>query len=105
MDRRGTRQLLFGKQTGSRQAHQSFPSQARLWQPFTLPDHCFDYSPPMQQGFNVLLDGRVLRTPARHELVLPNKGLALAIAAEWQWQVSGTAAARTIRLPAAKRPL
>jgi hypothetical protein len=34
-----------------------------------------------------MLDGRKLQTPARHALVLPTRALALAVAAEWQWQV------------------
>lgn len=35
--------------------------------------------------FHVTLDGRVLRTPARNKLLLPH-GLALAVAAEWEYQ-------------------
>ena len=34
----------------------------------------------------VLLDGRTLRTPARNPLALPSLPLALAVAAEWEWQ-------------------
>lgn len=34
----------------------------------------------------VLLDGRTLRTPARNPLSLPSLPLALAVAAEWEWQ-------------------
>ena len=34
----------------------------------------------------VLLDGRTLRTPARNALSLPSLPLALAVAAEWEWQ-------------------
>jgi chaperone required for assembly of F1-ATPase len=34
----------------------------------------------------VLLDGRVVRTPARHALAAPSEALADAIAAEWQRQ-------------------
>ena len=37
-------------------------------------------------GASVLLDGRVLRTPARAEMVLPNLALAEAVAAEWDAQ-------------------
>ncbi len=40
-----------------------------------------------QGGFQILLDHRVLRTPARHPLVVPSKALALAIATEWELQV------------------
>lgn len=39
------------------------------------------------QGYQVLLDRTIVKTPARHELLLPTKPLALAIAAEWAWQV------------------
>ncbi len=34
-----------------------------------------------------MLDHRVLKTPARQPLVVPTQALALAIAAEWEWQV------------------
>lgn len=36
-----------------------------------------------------MLDQRVLKTPAKQPLILPNRSLALAIAAEWEWQVRG----------------
>ncbi|BDA44969.1 ATP synthase mitochondrial F1 complex assembly factor 2 [Coccomyxa sp. Obi] len=39
-----------------------------------------------EAGYQVYLDGRPLRTPARLPLVMPNRALALAVAAEWQWQ-------------------
>ncbi|PRW59691.1 ATP synthase mitochondrial F1 complex assembly factor 2 [Chlorella sorokiniana] len=38
-------------------------------------------------GFQILLDHRVLRTPARNALVVPSRALAYAIAAEWEWQI------------------
>ncbi len=34
-------------------------------------------------GFSVTLDGRTVRTPAGHPLVLPHQALAAAVAAEW----------------------
>src|SRR5881392_2104003 len=37
-------------------------------------------------GWGVALDGRPMRTPARHELVVPSAALAEAIAAEWDAQ-------------------
>lgn len=37
-------------------------------------------------GFHVLLDGRVLKTPAKAALLLPNVALAEAVAAEWAGQ-------------------
>ena len=36
--------------------------------------------------FRILLDGRAVRTPAKHELAVPSRALAEAIAAEWQRQ-------------------
>lgn len=44
---------------------------------------------PAEDGFGyiVLLDDRELKTPARKPLRVPNAALALAIAAEWEWQV------------------
>ena len=38
------------------------------------------------EGYRVLLDGKVLRTPAKGHLVVPTRALAAAIAAEWQAQ-------------------
>lgn len=35
----------------------------------------------------VLLDNRVLKTPAKKPLKVPNAALAHAVAAEWEWQV------------------
>ena len=37
-------------------------------------------------GLEVLLDGRPVKTPAKHPLLLPNQPLADAVAAEWQAQ-------------------
>lgn len=39
---------------------------------------------PAEGGFAVALDGRPLRTPARHPVVVPTAALAEAIAAEWR---------------------
>ena len=39
------------------------------------------------QGFEVILDGRPLRTPARHAMALPSEALALAVAQEWAAQI------------------
>jgi chaperone required for assembly of F1-ATPase len=39
-----------------------------------------------ERGFEVILDGRPIRTPARHPLAFPNKALAEAAAAEWNAQ-------------------
>jgi chaperone required for assembly of F1-ATPase len=43
-------------------------------------------SSPEAGGYMVLLDGKVVRTPARQALTLPNKALADAVAVEWQNQ-------------------
>jgi chaperone required for assembly of F1-ATPase len=43
-------------------------------------------SSPEAGGYVVLLDGKVVRTPARQSLTLPNQALADAVAAEWQDQ-------------------
>ena len=37
-------------------------------------------------GFEVLLDGRRVRTPAKAALILPTQGMATALAAEWEAQ-------------------
>ena len=41
---------------------------------------------PGETGFEIRLDGRPVRTPARELLALPNMGLAEAIAEEWRAQ-------------------
>ena len=41
---------------------------------------------PTDAGWHVTLDGRTLRTPAKAQLLLPTHALALAVAAEWEWQ-------------------
>jgi chaperone required for assembly of F1-ATPase len=41
---------------------------------------------PAEGGFAVLLDGKPVKTPARHALTLPTETLASAIAAEWREQ-------------------
>jgi len=41
---------------------------------------------PGAGGYAVLLDGKVVRTPARQPLILPNQAVADAVAAEWQDQ-------------------
>ena len=40
----------------------------------------------VEGGWGIALDGRPMRTPARHELVVPSAALAEAIAAEWDAQ-------------------
>jgi chaperone required for assembly of F1-ATPase len=42
---------------------------------------------PRDAGFGVTLDGRPLRTPAKHELLVPTRALGQAIADEWDAQV------------------
>eukprot|EP00967_Tisochrysis_lutea_P072579 scaffold96824_cov22-Tisochrysis_lutea.AAC.1 len=39
-----------------------------------------------EAGYQVALDSRPVKTPGRHPLILPTHPLALAIAAEWEWQ-------------------
>jgi chaperone required for assembly of F1-ATPase len=41
---------------------------------------------PAEGGFTVQLDGRPVRTPLKSPLIVPTRGLAEAIAAEWQAQ-------------------
>ncbi len=41
---------------------------------------------PSASGYGVVLDGRVVRTPARAGLIAPNVALAEALAAEWSTQ-------------------
>jgi chaperone required for assembly of F1-ATPase len=42
---------------------------------------------PLGQGFALALDGRIAKTPAKHDLVVPTRALAEAVAGEWQAQV------------------
>jgi chaperone required for assembly of F1-ATPase len=41
---------------------------------------------PVARGHGVVLDGRLVKTPGKHDLVLPNWALAVAIAEEWEAQ-------------------
>jgi len=41
---------------------------------------------PDSGGWRIALDGKVVKTPARNPLVIPNRALAEAIAAEWSAQ-------------------
>lgn len=45
--------------------------------------------PPFQGGWQLLLDTRPVRTPARNPLIVPSRALALALAAEWEWLPRG----------------
>jgi chaperone required for assembly of F1-ATPase len=41
---------------------------------------------PAEGGWTVTLDGKPIRTPAKHPLVVPSRALAEAVAAEWDSQ-------------------
>ena len=41
---------------------------------------------PASGGYGVALDGRLLKTPRRRDLIVPSRALATAIAAEWEAQ-------------------
>ncbi|MEI9917054.1 MAG: ATP12 family chaperone protein [Methylovirgula sp.] len=41
---------------------------------------------PLGDGFALALDGRIAKTPAKHDLVVPTRALAEAVAGEWQAQ-------------------
>ncbi|MEM9779236.1 MAG: ATP12 family protein, partial [Pseudomonadota bacterium] len=56
----------------------SWTPQKRFWTDVAVTE--------AEGGFAVALDGRPLRTPAKAALVLPNRPLAEAIAAEWDAQ-------------------
>ena len=42
--------------------------------------------PETGADFVILLDGRPVKTPSRHELATPHRGVAAVIAAEWEAQ-------------------
>jgi chaperone required for assembly of F1-ATPase len=46
----------------------------------------FYKSVQVSDSFGILLDGKTVRTPMKHALVLPNRALAEALAAEWRGQ-------------------
>lgn len=50
----------------------------RFWTSVDIKDHV--------HGFCVTLDGRPVKTPGKHDLVLPTRRFAHAVAAEWQAQ-------------------
>lgn len=51
--------------------------------------NAFQAARPLLQGngWQITLNDRALKTPARQPLIVPSYPLALAIAAEWEWQV------------------
>lgn len=51
-------------------------------------DAFVDDAATLQEGFGITLDRHALKTPSKNALVLPTKALALAVAAEWRWQVA-----------------
>lgn len=44
---------------------------------------------PVQDGWQMLLDDRILRTPGKQPMVVPTRALALALAEEWDAQDDG----------------
>jgi chaperone required for assembly of F1-ATPase len=54
------------------------PLPKRFYKSVTIGEHA--------QAFAILLDGRPVKTPAKHELAVPSHPVAEAIAAEWQAQ-------------------
>lgn len=50
----------------------------RFWKEAQVSDH--------EDGFAVLLDGRSIKTPAKRNLILPTRAMALAVAVEWDAQ-------------------
>jgi hypothetical protein len=57
------------------------------WLAHALCQACSHSASASKQGFSVTLDSRQVKTPGRRPLVLPTYPVALAVAAEWEWQV------------------
>lgn len=57
--------------------------------PIMPPSACAARLAAQGPGYQVFLDARPIKTPGKNALVLPSYSLALAIAAEWEWQVRG----------------
>src|SRR5437879_4046439 len=41
---------------------------------------------PAAGGYGVALDGKLVKTPGKHDLIVPSAALAAALAAEWDGQ-------------------
>lgn len=65
-------------------APQSAPLPKRFYKSVTVGEAPADAQPA--KGFQLLLDGRVLRTPAKRALIVPTRALADAMAEEWAAQ-------------------
>jgi chaperone required for assembly of F1-ATPase len=63
------------------QIHPTIAGRRRFYKHVTI-----EQAPESLSEFRVLLDGRVLKTPQRNPLYLPNEALALLVAAEWDAQ-------------------
>ncbi len=49
--------------------------------------------------YSITLDGRVLKTPGRNPLILPNLNLAMSIAAEWDAQTNKRMGIQPVNMP------
>ena len=86
---RASKQRLFEK-VGIHQTQVSIQlHQNRVYGMTAATVSCMTPLAAMQEGFGITLDRHLLRTPSKNPLVLPSKALALAVAAEWRWQVPG----------------
>jgi hypothetical protein len=85
------RGLADGPSAGMKNADEDVPSMPRLTSTGTMGRRFYKkaHMKPAEDGLGylVLLDDRVLKTPAKKPLKVRNPALALAIAAEWEWQV------------------
>lgn len=85
------RGLADGPSAGMKNVDEDVPSMPRLTSTGTMGRRFYKkaHTKPAEDGLGylVLLDDRVLKTPAKKPLKVRNPALALAIAAEWEWQV------------------
>ncbi len=74
------------------QTHQRYAGRKRFYKQVGV-----DQAPTGE--FRVLLDGRVLKTPSRNPLYLPNREVAMMIAAEWDAQTDARKGIEPVSMP------
>lgn len=77
MSKNGTHEPASGAPKGPITDTMAKPLAKRFYKDVTVGEGAF---------FQILLDGRVVRTPGKRALLLPSRALADAVAAEWQAQ-------------------
>ena len=81
--------------------HQQFSGRKRFYKEVKV-DTIVGTEATTSESYRILLDGRELKTPARNALHLPNRDIAMMIAAEWDAQTDKKRGIQVSNCPAHK---